>query len=312
MKVSKYLQRIGIDAHHTDFPPNLDNLKKLVRHHTFNVPFENLDVRSHKDIPLEILAAYNKIVERRRGGFCFELNPLFQWLLEQLGYSTSLLISRVAVQPGDPPPHTNIPDDPIPEEIGIPEQGWKFKTHVIILVDIGSEKWIADVGFGDGPTEPVKLAHGLEQTLSDGTKFKVEEDDYSDNKIKNGKCWIFYKWFRNKSQSTSSLQISQDGTWVKRIRFLQMSRVLSDCGPALQWVQRRNIHNKFYQTSFCVAFSPTEKKVLLANKYTKTNLQTGDHTIVHVESPEDFFRILKLEFNIEEDEYLKKNLLLDR
>ena len=75
MKTEKYLNRI--DAEQFDFVPNLENLKYLQRRHLLNIPFENLDIHWKKPIDLKGESLYQKIVENKRGGFCYELNGLF-------------------------------------------------------------------------------------------------------------------------------------------------------------------------------------------------------------------------------------------
>ena len=79
-------------------------------------------------------ANYEKIVERRRGGWCFELNGLFAWLLEQLGYRVTLLGSRVDGERG---------------------AGWEL-AHLLLRVDL-DRPYLVDVGFGEGSLEPVPL-----------------------------------------------------------------------------------------------------------------------------------------------------------
>jgi N-hydroxyarylamine O-acetyltransferase len=98
------------------------------------VPFENLDIPLGIPIELSLPAIYDKIVRRRRGGFCYELNGLFGWLLQRLGFKVSYLSGRV-------------------HEQGVP--GPEF-DHLLLLVDLG-ERWIADVGFGDSSRDPLPL-----------------------------------------------------------------------------------------------------------------------------------------------------------
>ena len=83
MEIDAYLGRIGYSGPRT---PTAETLRQLHRAHMFAVPFENLDIPLGNPIALSLPAFYAKIVERRRGGFCYELNGLFGWLLEQLGF----------------------------------------------------------------------------------------------------------------------------------------------------------------------------------------------------------------------------------
>jgi N-hydroxyarylamine O-acetyltransferase len=64
--------------------------------HLRAVPFENLSIHSREPIVLEDKALFDKIVRRRRGGFCYELNGLFAALLRALGFDVAMLSAQVA------------------------------------------------------------------------------------------------------------------------------------------------------------------------------------------------------------------------
>ena len=115
----------------------------------FAVPFENLDIPLGNPISLSLPAFYTKIVERRRGGFCYELNGLFGWLLEQLGFRVRRLSAGVygGGQPG--------PDF----------------DHLTLLVE--TEEWLlADVGFGDSFVDPLPLT-GSVTAAGTGTLYRL-------------------------------------------------------------------------------------------------------------------------------------------
>ena len=93
-----------------------------------NVPFENLDIIYGNSIVLKLERIYDKIVKRGRGGFCYELNGMFSWLLRELRYNISLVSARVIKEDGS--------------------YGQEF-DHLGIIVYIGDKKYLVDVGFGD-------------------------------------------------------------------------------------------------------------------------------------------------------------------
>jgi len=68
--------------------------------HLLSVPFENLDIHLGRPIILDQELFYNKIVRDRRGGYCYELNGCFAWLLRELGFGVSMLSARVAGKNG--------------------------------------------------------------------------------------------------------------------------------------------------------------------------------------------------------------------
>jgi N-hydroxyarylamine O-acetyltransferase len=122
---ARYLDRIGANE---DL-----SLHELQRLHVNAIPYENLDVRLGRDVQLDIDSLVAKLVDQRRGGYCFELNTLFAALLESLGHEVTRCLARVRL--GDP-------TAPRPE------------THMVLLVD-GS---LVDVGFGGAtPIGPLPL-----------------------------------------------------------------------------------------------------------------------------------------------------------
>jgi N-hydroxyarylamine O-acetyltransferase len=146
MKIDAYLDRIGYRGPRT---PTAETLQQLHRAHMFAVPFENLDIPLGNPIVLSLPAFYAKIVERRRGGFCYELNGLFGWLLEQLGFRITRLSAGVygGGQPG--------PDF----------------DHLTLLVET-EDRLLADVGFGDSFVEPLRL-DGSVAAAGTGTLYRL-------------------------------------------------------------------------------------------------------------------------------------------
>jgi N-hydroxyarylamine O-acetyltransferase len=139
MDVAAYLERIGYEGPRE---PTLDTLRAIHRRHLLTVPFENLDIHLGRTIILDEAAFFDKIVRQRRGGFCYELNGLFAALLRELGYELDLLSGRVASEAG--------------------RFGPEF-DHLVLLVRLEGQPWIADVGFGDSFLEPLAL-DGKEQS----------------------------------------------------------------------------------------------------------------------------------------------------
>jgi N-hydroxyarylamine O-acetyltransferase len=111
-------------------------LKKMMRCQLFSVPFENLDVQAGKVVSLAPEEICSKIVERRRGGYCYEVNGLFAMALEAIGIPYRFIAARPMTYPVRRP-----------------------KTHMAIVATIGDEQWLCDLGFGSfGIREPVNLA----------------------------------------------------------------------------------------------------------------------------------------------------------
>ncbi len=146
-----YLQRIN---YHGSLSPNSDTLRELQKAHLISVPFENLSIHSGEPIVLEDGALFDKVVSRRRGGFCYELNGLFAALLRELGFDVALLAAEVANAEG--------------------VYGPKF-DHMALLVTL-EERWLVDVGFGDSFREPLLLDEQGEQTQAERS-YRIAPED---------------------------------------------------------------------------------------------------------------------------------------
>jgi N-hydroxyarylamine O-acetyltransferase len=151
-----YFSRIGFDgAASADFA----TLKRMMRCQLFSVPFENLDVQAGKVVSLVPEEIYRKIVERQRGGYCYEVNGLFAMALDALGFSYRFVAARPMTYPVRRP-----------------------KTHMAIVAAIEGEQWLCDLGFGSyGIREPVNLNWIDREIRQDFDTFKLSgssEQDY--------------------------------------------------------------------------------------------------------------------------------------
>ena len=132
MELAAYLHRICFDG---SARPDLATLRAIHRAHQYAVPFENLDVLLHRPIVLDAEANYNKIVGQRRGGWCYQLNGVMGWALEQIGFDVMRMSAGVMrVRVGD-------------AQLG---------NHLCLLVGL-DQRYLVDVGFGGGLVEPLPL-----------------------------------------------------------------------------------------------------------------------------------------------------------
>ncbi|HYM34387.1 MAG TPA: arylamine N-acetyltransferase [Steroidobacteraceae bacterium] len=132
MELNAYLSRIGFNA---PIRPDLATLRAVHRAHQLAIPFENLDVQLGRSIGLDVRAAYEKIVERRRGGWCFEMNGIFGWALKQIGFHVTRMTAGV-----------------MRERLGDVQLG----NHLCLMVRL-DEPYLADVGFGGSMIDPLPL-----------------------------------------------------------------------------------------------------------------------------------------------------------
>jgi N-hydroxyarylamine O-acetyltransferase len=129
-------------------------LRDVQLRHLRTVPFENLSIALGEPIVLTEEALLEKIVDRRRGGFCYELNGLFGMVLAALGYRTTYLGARVFQPEGLGPPF----------------------DHLALRVDC-PEPWLVDVGFGRHALHPLRLDVRTDQADPDGVYRLVDTDE---------------------------------------------------------------------------------------------------------------------------------------
>ena len=162
--VVAYLDRVGVTA-----PTASDaaGLRTLHRAHQMTVPFENLSIHLAEPISLEERDLVDKIVHRRRGGFCYELNGAFALLLEALGARVSRVAARVYGEAGLGPPFDHL--------------------ALIVRPADGSGAWLADVGFGSHSDYPLLLEAGQDQDDPAG-RFRLAGAETGDiDVLKDGK-----------------------------------------------------------------------------------------------------------------------------
>ena len=78
-----YAARVGYSGR---FTPSLATLQSLHLAHATHIPFENLDILLGRPIRLDLDSVCAKLIDGRRGGYCFEQNALFAAVLEAAGF----------------------------------------------------------------------------------------------------------------------------------------------------------------------------------------------------------------------------------
>lgn len=159
MRLQRYFERIRFSG---NARPDVTTLEALQRAHVTHVPFENLDVQLGRHLSIDVPAAYAKIVERRRGGWCYEQNGLFGWALKEIGFAVTRVAGAVMRQEGGDAAAAN---------------------HLCLLVrcDDVPDAYLADVGFGSSLIRPIPLKPaehqqppfriGLERVAAGGWRF---------------------------------------------------------------------------------------------------------------------------------------------
>jgi N-hydroxyarylamine O-acetyltransferase len=265
----RYLHRIDADVA-PEATPSHELLAKLQRRHLQTVPFENLDVVAGREIPIDRGAHYQKIVVAGRGGFCYELNGLFDWLLGELGFTTRFVEGQV-------------------------NNGNGFSqrfAHAAVLVDLGAagppaslDGWyLADVGFGDFARQPLPLT-GEPRTDVSGT-YRVRQLD-------DGR---FESQYRGPRPGEEAAGIDAD-QWVPRYRLTPADRAGEEFESMCEWTQTAP-ESAFTDRLICSIARPDGRWTLSENALTVTR---GDEKTKQPVGPEERRAVLRARFDIEFD-----------
>lgn len=135
--LSQYFTRIG---YRKEPHLNLQTLRELHLLHVKTFPFENLNPLLKMPVKIETDSIIDKMVYHRRGGYCFEQNLLFQYVLNSIGFETMVMPGRVL--------------------LGRSENDYSAQTHMVVSIKIDGIEYISDVGFGSQSlTGPIELAN---------------------------------------------------------------------------------------------------------------------------------------------------------
>jgi N-hydroxyarylamine O-acetyltransferase len=248
MNLLQYLARIGAEPGHLE--PNEEVLRFLQRRHLLTVPFENLDIHWKRPIVLDTALFFEKIVENGRGGFCYELNGLFNELLKSLGFQTRLISARVFNGSEYGPEH----------------------DHAAMIVTIGDDESLADVGFGDFATEPLRFSLGVEQQDPAGVfVIRQFDDDYLEVAKRDG------------------------DDWKSEYIFKDVPRELNEFTEMCDF-QQYSPESHFTKGKVCSILTHTGRKTLTDKKFIMTI--GGERKEKDVGSDDEFAEILQREFNI--------------
>src|SRR6202521_5143399 len=235
MDVQAYLQRIGYQRALT---PDIDLLRSLHRAHLFTVPFENLDIHWGREIVCDESRILQKIVNEKRGGFCYELNGAFAALLRALRFRVTLLSCRVARQDGS--------------------YGSEF-DHLTLRVDL-EEPWLADVGFGDCFLEPLRLGSRLEHEQS-GRIYRLTSRMTSPAS----------------TDAMFGLEVMAEGRWKKEYAFTLQPFKLSDFAGMCHYHQTSH-ESHFTRQRICSLATAEGRITLSDEKLIETRGASGRET----------------------------------
>ena len=219
-ELDAYLTRIGYTGPRT---PTFDTLKAVHALHPAAIPFENLNPLLGWPVALDIDSLQTKLVASGRGGWCFEHNTLFRHALEALGFSVSSLAARVL---WNAPP--NNPMGP--------------RSHMLLLVDLGGDRYIADVGFGGNVlTAPLRLEpHIVQSTPHEPHRLLPSENGFVLEALITGEWKPLYR-FTMEPQFPSDYEVSNWYLCHHPSSFFRQILIAARATPNGRYALRNNI-----------------------------------------------------------------------
>ncbi|XP_034561691.1 arylamine N-acetyltransferase 2-like [Notolabrus celidotus] len=260
MDVNTYLTRIGFSG---PAEPTLDVLRSVHLCHQLTVPFENLTAHSGGRVQLQLPLLYDKIVTQRRGGFCFENNGLFSWLLGQLGFKVTMLSGQVRSL------KTGYYGPPL--------------DHLILVVSLDGKRWLCDVGFGTpGFSTPLSLETSDSQELG-----------HRVYRIREAEGMHFLEWQREENRGL-------DGEWTEIYKFTLEPRCLEDFAEMCEYHQDSPC-SIFFCKTVCMVLKPGGRLTYIGRRLISATFPTqskGFETTTRELRDEEIPEVLSEEFGI--------------
>jgi N-hydroxyarylamine O-acetyltransferase len=198
--LNAYSDRIGYTG---PVAPTLDVLRAIHRAHLLNVTYENLDIHLGWPLTLDLPAIFDKIVNRKRGGWCYEMNGLLAWALREIGFDVRLLGGSVNRA-----------------RLGDAAEG----NHLVLLVQL-DRPWLADAGFGNSILEPLPLVEG--EHAQNGFVFRLQRTPPPTPPLwggeKRSERWFFQNQPRGGAGFDFTLEPRELGDFTERCAWLQTS-----------------------------------------------------------------------------------------
>ena len=246
-----YLERI---AYTGIKEPSLETLKKLHYLHPITFPFE--DTQSFQSLPvnLDIQSLYRKMITQHRGGYCYEQNHLFKFILEHLGFDVKGYGARVVWKQ--------------------PFKAITPKSHMFLIVSIGTRRFLADVGFGVMQmTAPIEFIPE-----------KIQETPHG-----------IYKIIRIQTDEFL-LQIKYENSWQPMYKFRLIEQYEIDYVMA-NWYISTHPDSKFVQNLVAVKLL-SDRRITLHNQIMNSYFYTGKKVERRLTSADEIIQTLEKEFDI--------------
>lgn len=190
MEVENILRRINLDASES-YTPTLPTLQLLTQSYLLAVPYENIDFALKIAFSSNILKIYEKIVEKNRGGICYESNTLFAYLLKNMGFDVKMILAKVE---------------------DLTYIGYDY-PHLALLVCIDEVDYLVDVANGQNVREPMPLNDESYISVAEDNEYKIERNDetYTLWANKKHKEWCARYHFTKEAKKVSDFSMVFEG-----------------------------------------------------------------------------------------------------
>jgi N-hydroxyarylamine O-acetyltransferase len=264
MDTEAYLHRIGYRG---EIAPTNQTLCELQVRHLLTIPFENLDIHLGRPIVLQESALFDKIVNSGRGGFCYELNATFAWLLTGLGFGVEYLSARDALPDGSFGPDF----DHLTLRVRVPSQS-ALSMEPPVQPGRLEPGWLVDVGWGDTFREPLPL---VPEVIQEQGRRAFRIDPHEDG---------YLLWQRKET-----------GEWKRDFLFHPQARQLVEFEPLCAW-QQSSSESRWTQERLCTLPTAEGRMTLRDSRLTVT--KGGNRVERWITSPGEYSAVLASCFGI--------------
>lgn len=166
LQIQQYLRKLQLN--HFEPAVNLATLTNLQDAHLKYIPYENFDCLNGKITSLKRQDMFNKVIMHNRGGICFELNGLYNWLLESLGFEVTSYSARFIDK----------------------METYQLRRHRVMCVTLGEKRYLTDVGVNsESPRVPLEIVEGL-----------IQSDGISQYKFTRSEFWGWLLWQKERGK----------------------------------------------------------------------------------------------------------------
>jgi N-hydroxyarylamine O-acetyltransferase len=246
MNLENYLKRIKSE-HLTEI--SVENLHSLHANHLLNISFENFSIALNQYVKMNLDIIYDKVINRKRGGFCFELNQLFAWLLKELGYELKLVSCRT-----------------FPVSL---QRYFPWNTHVALIVRLNNVEYLIDVGYSFSFRYPLEFVINKPQQDTIG-HFRIEIGEAFDSHGKQLENVFTLSRTVNDLNETNV-------NWQIFYQFQTDPKRMDEFQAMLDWVQTSECA-RFFNRSFCLKHSDNSLYMLVVNTLTRWDFTNGVET----------------------------------